>query len=216
MNTRTRGTTVFRDRTEAGDRLADLLEDRDVDADVVLAIPRGGLPVGRAVADALGIPLDIVAARKIGAPGNPELAIGAVAADGSVWLNDRLIDRLDVEQSFVDEGIERERRNAEAKVDRYRGDRPAPDIAGKSVLIVDDGVATGATTTACIRQVRNAGADRVVLGVPVGPPDSIERLRSELDEVVCVETPPHFGAVGQFYERFDQVTDEEAVAYLDA
>lgn len=206
---------MFRDRADAGEQLAQLIEDRDIEADVVLAIPRGGLPVGRVVADALGIPLDIIAARKIGAPGNPELAIGAVAADGSVWLNDRLIDQIGVDDEYIEEGIDRERENARAKVDRYRGDHPTPELSGKRVLIVDDGVATGATTTACIRQARNAGADRVILGVPVGPPDSIDRLRSEVDEMVCVETPPHFGAVGQFYESFIQVTDEEAIEYLD-
>lgn len=206
---------MFSDRADAGERLAELLDDRDIEADIVLAIPRGGLPIGRAVADAMTLPLDIIAARKIGAPGNPELAIGAVAADGSVWLNERLLDQLDLDDTFIEDGIERERLNAQAKVDRYRGDRPAPDLEGKRVLIVDDGVATGATTTACIRQVRNAGAERVILGVPVGPPDSIERLRTEVDEVVCVETPPHFGAVGQFYDRFEQVTDDEAIGYLD-
>lgn len=206
---------MFRDRMDAGKQLARLLDDRDVEADIVLAIPRGGLPVGRAVADALGVPLDIIAARKIGAPGNPELAIGAVASDGSVWLNDRLIDQIGVDDSYIDEGIDRERENAQAKVDRYRKGRQEPEIAGKKVLIVDDGVATGATTTACIRQVKNAGADRVILGIPVGPPDSIERLGSEVDEVLCVETPPHFGAVGQFYETFTQVTDEEAIDYLE-
>lgn len=206
---------MFRDRADAGEQLAQLIEDRDIEADVVLAIPRGGLPVGRVVADALGIPLDIIAARKIGAPGNPELAIGAVAADGSVWLNDRLIDQIGVDDEYIEEGIDRERENARAKVDRYRGDHPTPELSGKRVLIVDDGVATGATTTACIRQARNAGADRVILGVPVGPPDSIDRLRSEVDEMICVETPPHFGAVGQFYESFIQVTDEEAIEYLD-
>lgn len=206
---------MFRDRMDAGKQLARLLDDRDVEADIVLAIPRGGLPVGRAVADALGVPLDIIAARKIGAPGNPELAIGAVASDGSIWLNDRLIDQIGVDDSYIDEGIDRERENAQAKVDRYRKGRQEPEIAGKKVLIVDDGVATGATTTACIRQVKNAGADRVILGIPVGPPDSIERLGSEVDEVVCVETPPHFGAVGQFYETFTQVTDEEAIDYLE-
>lgn len=206
---------MFRDRMDAGEQLARLLDDRDVEADIVLAIPRGGLPVGRAVADALGLPLDIIAARKIGAPGNPELAIGAVASDGSVWLNDRLIDRIGVDDSYIDDGIDRERENAQAKVDRYRMGRREPEIAGKKVLIVDDGVATGATTTACIRQVKNAGADRVILGIPVGPPDSIERLGSEVDEVVCVQTPPHFGAVGQFYETFTQVTDEEAIDYLE-
>lgn len=206
---------MFRDRTEAGERLATLLNDRDVIADIVLAIPRGGLPVGRAVADALDVPLDIVAARKIGAPDNPELAIGAVAADGSVWLNDQLIDRLGLDQGYIDEGIERERSNAQAKVERYRGDRPMPGFRGMTVVIVDDGVATGATIRACIRQIRTAEASRILLGIPVGPPDTIDSLRSEVDELVCVDTPTHFRAVGQFYQHFPQVSDEEAVEYLD-
>ncbi|RLM89325.1 phosphoribosyltransferase [Halobellus sp. Atlit-38R] len=205
---------MFEDRADAGRQLADVLETRGVDADIVLAIPRGGLPVGRAVADALGLPLDIVAARKLGAPQNPELAIGAVASDGTVWLNESLIDDLRVPDSYVDERIEREREAAQEKVERYRGDRSAPDLRGKTVLVVDDGVATGATTTACIRQVEQSGAERVILAVPVAPPDTAERLRSEADEVICVAEPSHFGAVGQFYDSFVQVTDDEARSYL--
>ena len=206
---------MFRDRTDAGQQLADVLDDHDVDPDVVLAIPRGGLPVGRAVADRLGVPLDVVAARKIGAPTNPELAIGAVASDGTTWLNDRLIADLGVDDAYVEAQAEEERAAAEEKVGRYRAGREPLSLAGETVLIVDDGVATGATTIACIREVRNAGAERVVLAVPVGPPDTIERLRSEADEVIVVETPPHFGAVGQFYDSFAQVSDEEAMGYLE-
>lgn len=206
---------MFRDRTDAGERLADLLEDHGVEADVVLAVPRGGLPAGRAVADRLGSPLDVVAARKIGAPNNPELAIGAVASDGTTWLNDRLIADIGVDEAYVDAQAEVEREAAEEKVRRYRAGRDPLDLAGRSVVIVDDGVATGATTIACVRQVRNAGAERVLLAVPVGPPDSIERLQEEADEVVSVATPHHFGAVGQFYEVFDQVSDEEAMEYLE-
>jgi predicted phosphoribosyltransferase len=206
---------MFEDRTDAGAQLADLLVDSEVVADVVLAIPRGGLPVGRAVADALDAPLDIVAARKIGAPGNPELAIGAVAADGTVWLNDEYVERFGADQEYLDSAIDREQAAAREKVDRYRGDREPPAIADATVVIADDGVATGATTIACIRQVRNAGAARIVLAVPVGPPDTIERLHAEADEVLCVEAPPHFGAVGQFYESFAQVSDEEAMTYLE-
>jgi len=207
---------MFSDRTDAGRRLADVLDDRGIDADVVLAIPRGGLPVGRVVADRLGAPLDVVAARKLGAPWNSELAIGAVASDGTVWLNESLIDDLGVEDGYVDERIEREHRAAREKVDRYRRGRPPLELGGKTVVVVDDGVATGATTIACVRQIKKAGAERVVLAVPVGPPESVERLRAEADEVVCVETPPHFGAVGQFYASFDQVSDEEAEAYLES
>lgn len=205
---------MFENRTDAGNRLADLLERQGVEADIVLAVPRGGLPVGRAVADSLGLPLDIVAARKIGAPGNPELAIGAVASDGTVWLNDDLIDRLAVESGYIDAETERERGAAQEKVNRYRGDRPPLELAGKRVLIVDDGVATGATTTACIRQVKHADAENVILAVPVAPTDSVERLRTEADAVVCVETPSYFGAVGQFFASFEQVSDEEARSYL--
>jgi predicted phosphoribosyltransferase len=206
---------MFDDRTDAGRQLADLIEGHDVEADVVLAIPRGGLPVGRAVADALAVPLDIVAARKLGAPGNPEFAIGAVASDGTVFLNDEYIDQLGVDESYVDDAIERERAAAQEKVDRYRGERPPLDLHDKTVVVVDDGVATGATTIACLRQIREAGAARVVLAVPVGPPDTIERLGAEADEVLCVETPPSFMAVGQFYASFTQVSDDEAMRYLD-
>ncbi|WP_136590450.1 phosphoribosyltransferase [Salinigranum halophilum] len=206
---------MFDDRADAGRQLADLIEGHDVEADLVLAIPRGGLPVGRAVADALAVPLDIVAARKLGAPGNPEFAIGAVASDGTVFLNDEYIDQLGVDESYVDDAIERERAAAQEKVDRYRGERPPLDLHDKTVVVVDDGVATGATTIACLRQIRAAGAARVVLAVPVGPPDTIERLGAEADEVLCVETPPSFMAVGQFYASFTQVSDDEAMRYLD-
>lgn len=205
---------MFTNRTDAGHQLAELLDHHDTEADIVLAIPRGGLPVGRAVADRLAIPLDIVSARKLGAPWNPELAIGAVASDGTVWLNESLIDELDIEDGYIQEQIEHERDAAIEKVERYRGDRAPLDVRGKTVLVVDDGVATGATTIACIRQVKNAGAAHVILAVPVAPPDTIERLHAEADEVICVETPPYFGAVGQFYEVFEQVSDEQARAHL--
>lgn len=206
---------MFKNRTDAGHQLADILDDHDTQVDIVLAIPRGGLPVGRVVADSLDVPLDIVSARKLGAPRNPELAIGAVASDGTVWLNDALIDDLNVDDAYIEDQIEHERAVAQEKIDRYRGDRPPLDVRGKTVLIVDDGVATGATTIACLRQVKNAGAAHVVLAVPVAPPASVERLHAEADEVICVETPPHFSAVGQFYESFDQVSDEEAKTYLE-
>ncbi|MUV88559.1 phosphoribosyltransferase [Halapricum sp. CBA1109] len=206
---------MFQTRTEAGRQLARLLDDYDVEADVVLAIPRGGLPVGRVVANSLQIPLDIVSARKIGAPQNPELAVGAVASDGTVWRNEPLIGELAIEDTYLEDQIEHQRQAALDKIKRYRGERPPLEYSGKTVLIVDDGVATGATTIACIRQINNAGAERVILAIPVAPPETIEKLRSEADDVICVESPPHFGAVGQFYESFEQVSDERAKAYLD-
>lgn len=204
----------FADRTDAGRRLAEELVARGVEADIVLAIPRGGLPLGRAVADELRLPLDIVVARKLGAPHNPELAIGAVGSDGSTWLNAELIERLDVAESYLESTQQEEATNARQKANQYRGDRSQPDLTDKRVLIVDDGVATGATTTACIRLVRASGATAVILAIPVGPPETVEQLQGVADEVICLETPSHFQAVGQFYERFGQVSDEEAMAYL--
>lgn len=207
---------MFKNRTDAGQQLADVLEEHGIEADLVVAIPRGGLPVGRVVADRLRVPLDIVSARKVGAPQNPEFAIGAVAADGTVWLNESAIAEFGVTDAYLEEQIDVQRQAAVEKVRRYRGDRSPLEFEGKTVLVVDDGVATGATTIACIRQIRNAGADRVILAVPVGPPDTIEQLQNEADAVICVETPPHFRAVGQFYESFDQVSDERAKGYLDS
>jgi predicted phosphoribosyltransferase len=206
---------VFRDRQQAGKRLAEELQQRGITGDIVLAVPRGGLPVGHAVAEAMGLGLDIVVARKMGAPGNPELAIGAVASDGSVWRNDRLIQQLGVDEDYVERARRQEAENARAKFDRYRGDRPEPELSGKTVLIVDDGVATGATTIACIRLAYSEGAERVILAVPVGPPESVKRLQQEADQVIAVDQPTWFMAVGQFYEQFGQVSDEEAMAYLE-
>ncbi len=205
---------MFHDRIQAGERLAQLLKDRGVEPDIVLAVPRGGLPVGWAVARAFGVPLDIVVARKMGAPGNPELALGAVASDGSVWWNDSLIAQLGVEESYRRRVQEEEARNAREKFDRYRGRRPEPDLEGKRVVVLDDGLATGATITACVRHLYSRGAGEVILAAPVAPPDTVERLKEEVDRVLVAETPGHFMAVGQFYEAFAQVTDEEAMAYL--
>ncbi|QFU83115.1 phosphoribosyltransferase [Natronorubrum aibiense] len=209
------GTQRFRDRTDAGARLAVELREREIDADIALAIPRGGLPLGRAVADELEIPLDIVVAKKIGAPGNPEYAIGAVASDGSTWRNEDAIGRTDSDEAYFQRRREEEAESARQKADRYRGDRDAPDLTGKTVVVVDDGVATGSTVMACLKTLNETDADRIVLAVPVGPPESIAALEDEADEVVCLETPRGFMGVGQFYERFGQVSDEEAMAYLD-
>ena len=205
---------MFTDRTDAGHHLAAVLDDHDIEADIVVAVPRGGLPVGRVVADTLGVSLDIVSARKLGAPQNSELAVGAVAADGTVWLNESLVAELGVEDDYLEQEIETQRQVAQDKIERYRGDQPPPNYEGKTVLLVDDGVATGATTIACVRQLRNAGAERVILAVPVAPPDTVEQLLTEADEVICVETSPHFQAVGQFYDNFGQVSDEQAKQYL--
>jgi len=206
----------FTDRTEAGTQLGEALRERELDVDIVLAIPRGGLPLGRAVADVLDVPLDVVVASKIGAPGNPELAIGAVASDGSVWRNEEAFHGTGADEEYFEREREREAENARKKSDRYRGEEAEPDLTGKTVAVVDDGVATGSTVRACLQMLRNSDAARIVLAVPVGPPDTVHELQALADEVVCLETPSSFTGVGQFYERFDQVSDEEAMAYLES
>jgi predicted phosphoribosyltransferase len=206
----------FEDRTEAGTQLGEALREREIDLDILLAIPRGGLPLGRAVADVLDLPLDIVVASKIGAPGNPELAIGAVASDSSVWRNEEAFGGTGADEEYFEQEREREAENARQKADRYRGERSEPDLTGKTVAVVDDGVATGSTVRACLQMLRETDARRIVLAVPVGPPDTIHELQELADEVICLETPSSFTGVGQFYERFDQVSDEEAMAYLES
>ncbi|ELY56229.1 phosphoribosyltransferase [Natronococcus amylolyticus DSM 10524] len=205
----------FQDRTEAGEFLAEELRERGIDADLVLAIPRGGLPLGRAVADELEAPLDVIVAKKIGAPGNPEYAIGAVASDGSVWQNEEAILGTRSDEEYFQEQRERKAAEARQKAERYRGGRSEPNLAEKTVVVVDDGVATGSTVRACLAKLRNSDAGRVVLAVPVGPPTSIAELEGWTDEVVCLERPGSFMGVGQFYRNFSQVSDEEAMAYLE-
>jgi Predicted phosphoribosyltransferases len=193
-----------------------VLREREMGVDVTLAIPRGGLPLGRAVADVLAVPLDIVVASKIGAPGNPELAIGAVASDGSVWRNNEAFRGTGADEDYFQQEREREAENARQKADRYRGERSEPDLTGETVAVVDDGVATGSTVRACLQTLRKTDAERVVLAVPVGPPETVHELQELADEVICLKTPSNFMGVGQFYERFDQVSDEEAMAYLES
>ncbi|MFB6172677.1 MAG: phosphoribosyltransferase [Haloarculaceae archaeon] len=205
---------MFSDRTDAGRQLAAAVAERGVGADLVLAIPRGGLPVARPVADALGVPLDVVVSKKLGAPGNPELAIGAAGSDGSVWRNDDLIDRLGVDEDYVSREAETAAETAREKAATYRGDRGPPDLDGKRVLVVDDGMATGATVIAAVRLVRAAGAAHVTVAVPVGAPETVDRVETEADAVVVLSEPAAFGAVGEHYGSFEQVSDEEARALL--
>ena len=204
----------FEDRIDAGEQLATFLVERNVEVDIVLAIPRGGLPLGRIVADTLGVPLDIVVSSKIGAPNNPELAIGAVASDGTVWIDEDAVQFLGIAESYIEQERSKEATIARDKAAAYRTDGTVPEVTDLNVLIVDDGVATGSTATAAIRLLRERGARLVMLAIPVGPPDTIAQLEREADDVFCLRMPPAFGAVGQYYSRFDQVSDEEAISIL--
>lgn len=204
----------FMDRLDAGRQLGEALQEEEIEADIVLAIPRGGLPLGRAVADALDARLDIVVGQKIGAPDNPEFALGAVTADGSGWLNERVIDERSIDQEYVERQRDAEVEAARGKADRYRDGEPMPDLTGRTVVLVDDGVATGATARACIDRVKSESPEHLVLAVPVASSRTISDLEGLVDTVVCLETPRQFRAVGQFYDQFDQVSDGDAIAYL--
>ena len=205
---------MFLDRADAGRRLAEALRGRLAGDLVVLGIPRGGVIVAESVARALRAPLDVVVPRKIGAPRNPELAIGAIAPGVQVW-DTGLIRRLAVPARYLEEVVGSEEAEIVRRSVRFRAGLPPLAVEGKSVVVVDDGIATGATAVAAIRWVRRQKAARVVLAVPVAPPETIERLEEEADEVVALETPWHFRAVGEWYERFDQTSDDEVVAAIE-
>jgi predicted phosphoribosyltransferase len=205
----------FVDRRDAGEHLTEALRsslaaDDDV---VVLAIPRGGVEVGAVVAAALGAPLDVVIPRKVGAPGNPELGLGAVA-DGVEVLDAGLISALGVDEDYLRREIARQLEEIRRRTDAYRGGRRAADLKGRVAVVVDDGVATGGTAVAALRWARARGAKRVVLAVPVAPAESVRRLRAEADEVIVLIAPQHFFAVGQWFGDFPQVSDESVVRLL--
>jgi predicted phosphoribosyltransferase len=205
----------FRDRREAGQLLArELAGLKGQKGLIVLGIPRGGVVVAHEVAKELGAPLDVYITRKIGAPYNPELAIGAVASDGTRVLDDDLIQRMGVPEEYVEAEAQRQRKEIERRVMAYRGSRPEPQLEDRTVILVDDGVATGATVLASLRAIRGRQPRELVLAVPVGPPETMELLSHEADRVVCLHTPEAFWAVGAFYAIFDQTSDEEVVHLL--
>jgi len=200
----------FRDRREAGQLLATKLTAYANRPDVlVLALPRGGVPVAYEVARALGAPLDIFLVRKLGIPGYEELAMGAIATGGVRVLNDQVIGGLRIPDYIVDEVAASEQRELMRRERLYRGDRPAPDVRGRTVILVDDGLATGATMLAAVKALRRQQPARIVVAVPTASPEVCEQLRAEVDDVICAITPEPFHAVGLWYEDFSQTTDEE-------
>ncbi|MCQ4041225.1 phosphoribosyltransferase family protein [Streptantibioticus rubrisoli] len=204
----------FYDRLDAGRRLAERLAHlRGTDV-AVLGLPRGGVPVAAQVAEALGAPLDVCVVRKLGAPFQPELAMGAIGEGGVRVINDEVVGLERISQEELAEVEERERAELARRAARYRGDRPRLDITGRTVIVIDDGIATGATARAACRIARAQGAKRVILAVPVAPPDRIVPLGQDVDELVCLETPHDFFGVGQFYADFSQTSDAEVMACL--
>ena len=205
----------FRDRAHAGRRLADRLSHLDGRHDVVvLALPRGGVPVGAEVASALGAALDVLPVRKLGVPGREELAVGAVAAGGTLMLNDDVMRVYDISPETVAAMAQEAAEHLTRQAERYRGGRPAPPLANRVVVLVDDGLATGATMGAAVAAARAGSPSRVVVGVPVAPRSSCQALLDAADDVVCVSTPRWFTAVGEWYEDFAQVGDEEVSELL--
>jgi len=205
----------FRDRHEAGRLLAkELASLRGQKNMIVLGIPRGGVVVAYEVAKELGAPLDVYITRKIGAPHNPELAIGAVASDGTLVLDDDLVRRMGAPDDYVQEETERQRKEIQRRLAAYRGSRPEPELQDKTVILVDDGIATGATVLASLRALKQRKPAQLILAVPVGPADTISLMSQEADRVVCLYTPRIFWAVGAFYAVFDQTSDAEVIQLL--
>ncbi|SFM00313.1 phosphoribosyltransferase [Marinobacter zhejiangensis] len=209
-------TATYRDRADAGRKLATALAKTELGKQaLVLALPRGGVPVAAEIARRFGLELDVLNVRKLGAPFQPELAMGAIAEDGSRYLNARLILSLGVSEADVDRVQAREQQVLEQRAQRYRGDRPAPRISGRHVILVDDGLATGATMHAAVLAVRKQHPARLTVAVPVAAQDSADEFRTVVDKVVCPLERSDFGAVGCWYQRFDQVTDEEVCQLLE-
>ncbi|MBI2801136.1 MAG: phosphoribosyltransferase [Gammaproteobacteria bacterium] len=205
----------FADRASAGMALARALEPwRSAEGLLVLALPRGGVPVAFEVAVALDADLDLMLVRKLGTPGNPELAMGAIVAGDVRILNAEIIDALAIPTQAIDAEVARETRELARRTQVYRGDRALPTVAGRTLILIDDGIATGATMRAAVAALRSQRPLEIVVAVPVAPLDSIAQLRHEADAVVCLATPEHFGAIGYFYRNFTQVTDDEVRALL--
>ena len=207
---------IYRDRTDAGKRLATLLTAYANRPDVlVLALPRGGVPVAFEVARALRAPLDIFLVRKLGAPGQKELAMGAIATGGVRVLNEDVVEYLQIPDNVIDEIAADELQELERREHAYRGNRPVPDVRGKTVILVDDGLATGSTMRAAAAALRQQKPARIIIAVPVSAPQTCDEYRMGVDEIVCDVTPEPFHAVGQWYKDFSQTTDEEVSNLLE-
>lgn len=207
--------TLFQDRIDAGEKLARKLVQYTGRKDViVLALPRGGVPVGFEAAKALNAPMDIFPVRKLGAPGQEELAMGAIAPGDVRVLNKEVIRYGDISDEVIEQAVKKENRELKRRLLEYRGDRPFPDLRERCVILVDDGLATGASMRAAVKAVKRMEPARVVVAVPTAAPETCAEFESEVDEIVCVETPRPFGAVGACYEDFSQITDQEVREFL--
>lgn len=206
----------FADRADGGRQLAALLAPLRDFGPVVLAMPRGGVPVAVEVAAALGAPLGVVLSRKLGLPSNPEFGVGAIAEGGALVLDEAVLERYDVTADQMLDVVTRELATIARQAKVFRAEAPTPDVSGRTVVIVDDGVATGATARAAAISVRRTGAKRIVLAVPACPPDALPVLRRDFETVICATTPSPFDAVGLWYEDFRQLSDAEVIGMLQS
>lgn len=204
----------FKDRIDAGKQLGNALQKYKSDNTVVLGIPRGGVVVAAETAKIIGAPLDVIIPRKLGAPLNPEVAIGAVTQDGTVIKDEVMVRRLGLSDLQISGMAEQVSDEIQRRVQTYRNGKTGLDLYGKTVIVVDDGIATGFTVQAALQSVRNAKADKLVLAVPVAPADTVSTLREKVDSLVCLYAPEVFYAVGQFYNDFEQTSDEEVISLL--
>ncbi|CCO08333.1 phosphoribosyltransferase [Desulforamulus hydrothermalis] len=205
---------MFENRMAAGQKLAIALQETNRPADIVIAIPRGGVVVGHQVARALGIPLDIIIPKKVGAPQNPEVAVGAVTQDGTAIYHQELLSRLGLSEKQLQPAVQKIIDEINRRTAAYRNNRPGANLAGRHVIVVDDGIATGFTILAALQSIKNSGCQSVTLAVPVAPPETVQRLAKEVDHLVCLVSREPFYAVGQFYLDFSQVKDDEVIAVL--
>jgi putative phosphoribosyl transferase len=205
---------MFRDRIQVGKLLAERIIELKVSKPLVLAIPRGGVPVAKEIALALRAPLDLVITRKIGAPGEPEFAIGAVTQDGDMIVDEETVRMFGITERYLQEEKARQTHEIRERLRKYRGNRPYPELAGKTVIIVDDGIATGNTMIAAIESLRRKNPSCIILAIGVAPRETVVKLSKVADQVVCLDTPEPFYAIGQFYENFEQVEDKEVTQML--
>ncbi len=205
---------MYRNRSQAGKHLAEALEPYKGAGALVLGLPRGGVEVAYEIAEALDAELDVLVVRKLGAPQNPELGLGAIASYGARFIDDDIVSALNVPAGTLERIEQDERREMHRRQSAYRGDAEPPRLQGRTVIIVDDGIATGGTAMAAIRAVRTLKPQRIILAVPVAPPDSVEKLKPLVDELVCPCTPEPFMAIGQWYEQFDQTSDKRVIELL--
>lgn len=206
----------FTDRRDAGQKLArELSEYANQEDVIVLGLPRGGIPVAFEVAKALEAPLDVFVVRKLGAPGNPELAMGAIASGGVRVMNEGVVDRLAISDESIEQTVEKEREKLQKREEIYRGARPEIELGGKTVILVDDGLATGATMRAAVSALREHDPEKIVMAVPTAPPESCAELGEMVDENICLTTPRPFFGVGGAYQDFSQTTNEEVRDFLE-